>query len=263
MTREELGKTLVLDLAASLRKELLPVERAGIDSVLEERFRRRLAGHYPGDAVIGEELPELRPWEGSGWIIDPVDGTSNYRAGIPHYCVSLAYIENERPILAWIVDPRRQVLYEAARGRGARRDGKPIRVLQDRGGPHSLVAVARRLRRRRPEIAGRIASAVQERCYGALALEMAWVAGGCLSAGVWADGRIWDIAAGVLIVEEAGGTVVDLDGEPLSFAGGAEEMRSRRATFSASAPIFRRFLQGLLSPGGSRRVDPPEPSGAV
>ena len=97
-----------------------------MDAEVERFIRRSIAERFPGDAVIGEE-------EGGAdgerlWIIDPIDGTANYARGIPHYCVSIGYLEHGVPTLGVIHDPSHDALYAAALGRGAWRNDERLAV---------------------------------------------------------------------------------------------------------------------------------------
>ena len=97
-----------------------------MDREVERFIRKAIAARYPNDAIIGEE-------EGGGggerlWLIDPIDGTANYARGIPHYCVSIGYLEHGVPVIAAVHDPSHDWLYSAARGEGAWRDGERLAV---------------------------------------------------------------------------------------------------------------------------------------
>ncbi len=182
-----------------------PPIRPELDRELEERFQQTVARRFPDDPVVGEELPPLGEWVGSGWLIDPIDGTSNLRQGLPWYGTSLAYFEEGRPVLGWVCDPARGEIYEAIAGHGATVEGMPIHLAEL---PSSaLVAVARRWRRSHPGWRNHLPAGIKDRLLGATALELAWVARGILGAGAWAHTRVFDIAAGWLLVREAGATI--------------------------------------------------------
>src|SRR6476619_1165895 len=97
-----------------------------MDGEVERFIRKAIVAQYPDDAIIGEEEG------GSGgervWLIDPIDGTANYARGIPHYCVSIGYLEALVPTVGVIYDPSQDWLYAAARGDGASRNGERLAV---------------------------------------------------------------------------------------------------------------------------------------
>jgi len=97
-----------------------------MDGEVERFIRKAIAARYPDDAIIGEE--EGGRGGDRVWLIDPIDGTANYARGIPHYCVSIGYLEHGVPTVAALHDPSHDWLYTAARGEGASRDGTPLSV---------------------------------------------------------------------------------------------------------------------------------------
>ena len=198
------------------------------DLAAEELFRELIASRFPSHAVIGEEAapaPELRE-RPVQWIIDPVDGTTNFAHGLALFSVSIA-LRIDGVLQAGVVyDPIAEELFTAERGFGARLNGQPLRV----SGATALVDgvlctgfpyTVREERRRQVDVfAAFLDEARAVRRLGSAALDLAYVAAGRLD-GFWEERlQPWDMAAGVLLVEEAGGTVTDMDGGPLDvFAG--------------------------------------------
>ena len=168
----------------------------------------------PDYAILGEESG-AQPASGRfTWVIDPLDGTSNYLHGFPHWCVSIALVENGEPIHGVIFDPLRNELFTASRGSGAVLNDKRIRVSErkDLAGAMLITGFPPRERAR----AGAQLECVREllrdaediRRTGSAALDLAYVACGRADGYFEAGVKPWDIAAGVLLVREAGGRVM-------------------------------------------------------
>jgi myo-inositol-1(or 4)-monophosphatase len=187
------------------------------DRASERLIRERLAGLWPGVPVIGEEEGGSTPAEGLSWVVDPIDGTVNYLYGYPWYGVSIAAQVDGVSVAGVIVEPATGRLWDAARGDGARLDGRPLQVSGATRLDLSLVATgfayAADRRARQAALWGRLLPRVRDiRRAGASSLDLCAVAAG------WVDGYVehglhrWDWAAGALIAEEAG-AVVRLPGE--------------------------------------------------
>jgi myo-inositol-1(or 4)-monophosphatase len=198
------------------------------DLASEEAFRTLIQHRFPTHAVIGEEAvpaPALRE-RPVQWIIDPVDGTTNFAHGLALFSVSIALRINGVIQVGVIYDPIGEELFTAERGFGSRLNGQPLRVTRAAelvdgvlctGFPYTV----REERRRQVDVfAAFLDEARAVRRLGSAALDLAYVAAGRLD-GFWEEHlHPWDMAAGVLLVEEAGGTVTDMDGGPLDvFAG--------------------------------------------
>lgn len=204
-----------------LKGEVDPV--TVVDRDAETSVRRSIAGHFPNDSVLGEEEGGP-PWDrGRVWIIDPLDGTVNFVNGIPHVAVSVGLWHDGRPQVGVVVDVARDDEFVAVRGEGASLNGGPIHVSKTGSLEDSLVATGFPYDRRHNAGAYlRVVEAVMSRSrgtrrFGAAALDLAWVACGRFDA-YWEHGgqhgvKPWDLAAGVLLVTEAGGAVTDEVGE--------------------------------------------------
>ena len=188
-----------------------------VDADAEKVIVKELKRAYPEYGIMGEE-GGVQGVNRYMWVIDPLDGTSNYLRGFPHYCVSIALVENGEPIDAVIFDPLRNELFTASRGAGAVLNDRRIRVAdrKDMGGAMIHTGFAPRERQRASSqlkaVDALLVHAEDVRRTGSAALDLAYVACGRADAYFEAGVKPWDIAAGVLLVREAGGRVCDFRG---------------------------------------------------
>src|SRR5205823_5682257 len=181
----------------------------------------RLLAAFPDDAILAEERGAQAGRSGRRWIIDPLDGTTNYAHGVPVFAVSIGLETARRVQLGVVYDPSRNELYVADRGRGATVNGEPLAVSSTAGLGESLLSTGfpydiRETRQTNlREYAAFAVRARGVRRMGSAVLDLAWVAAGRFD-GFWelALGP-WDIAASSLFIEEAGGRVTNLAGGPL------------------------------------------------
>lgn len=191
------------------------------DRATEELVVRRLRSERPDDSIVGEEGADHRGSSGLEWHIDPIDGTVNFVYDLPGWCTSIAVLRDGIPIAGAIYAPVVDELYSAALGEGATVDGAAITVSGSTDLATSLPATgfSYHLGRHRVEQAQRIARVLpivrDIRRQGSAALDLAYVAAGRVDAYFEEFIRSWDIAAGVLLVTEAGGTVTSFHGDPL------------------------------------------------
>lgn len=185
-----------------------------VDLASEACIREALAG--TGVPVHGEEGGGAA--SGTRWVVDPLDGTTNFVHGFPLYCVSIALVEGEVPVVAAIFDPVRDHLYAARRGGGATREGVALAVSETAALDHALgiTGFPYSRRERMPELLPYFQRALVRtqgvRRGGSAAMDLALLASGAADY-FWEFGLApWDTAAGVLLVEEAGGRVSRLDG---------------------------------------------------
>jgi myo-inositol-1(or 4)-monophosphatase len=217
---------------------------------------------FPAHAILAEESGASEHQSAHRWIIDPLDGTTNFAHGFPAFCVSIAYEHRGRVQFGVVFDALRKDLFIAARGKGATLNGKPIRVSKASTLATSLLATGfpydRRERRRFylyfwEQMMTRVEGV---RRLGSAALDLAFVACGRLD-GFWEFGlKPWDVAAGALLLEEAGGVVTNMDGTPLDLAGAnilASNSRIHQeladALREARPEAERRHLEQLRSEG--------------
>ena len=191
-----------------------------IDQDVEQILRERLLEAYPKHAFVGEEGGFFGPEKATArWIVDPIDGTTNFIHGLPHYCICIALELEGKLEHAVIYNPATNDIFTASRGSGAFLNNRRIRVSSRVRIAESLMASAMpsRVLRARPELLAlqtklRFESA-GFRHTGSAALDLAYVAAGYLDGFIGAGLKEWDLAAGALLIKEAGGLITDLRGE--------------------------------------------------
>ncbi|TXS95212.1 inositol monophosphatase [Parahaliea maris] len=192
-----------------------------VDRAAENEIAYQLKKAYPDHAILGEE-GGLQGDEDADyrWVIDPLDGTTNFLRGIPHYAVSIACLYKGKVEHAVIVDPVRREEFTASRGRGAALNGRRIRVSSRPSLEGALLGTGIPFRNHCDDVLGPYSKSIEVlagqcagiRRAGAASLDLAYVAAGRLDA-FWEKGlAIWDIAAGALLVREAGGLISDFNG---------------------------------------------------
>jgi len=196
--------------------------------------------------LIGDKDAEFQ------WIIDPLDGTTNFIHGLPHYSVSIALLQKNRPFQAVIYDPMRQELFTAGKGEGAFLDSKRLRVsninkLEDAllctGFPYRDGQDLDFYQRTQRHFTERSAGI---RRLGSAALDLAYVAAGRVE-GCWITGvQSWDVAAGALIVREAGGLVNDFDG--------GDDWMNRGELIAATPKIHHQMLEVMKPLSTARKT---------
>ncbi len=193
-----------------------------VDEAAEAEIVRELRRAHPEYAVLAEE-GGATPGRGGGkskftWVIDPIDGTSNYLRGFPHYCISIALVEGDAVQHGVIFDPLRNELFTASKGSGAMLNDRRLRVTMRDTLEGAVLATGfpPRERKRLPAQLDCIRELMQQaediRRTGSAALDLAYVAAGRVDGYFESGVKPWDIAAGLLLVREAGGTVTDYHG---------------------------------------------------
>ena len=189
------------------------------DREAEAALVELLTRERPEDGILGEEGASREGSSGRTWIVDPLDGTTNYLWGYPTWSVSVGLEDGEGGLVGVVHDPLREETFRAARGRGSQLNGSAIRVREDGDLAASLVATgfgySGEVRAAQAEVLRRVLPAVRDiRRAGSAALDLAWVAAGRLDGYFERGGNSWDWSAGTTLVLEAGGTVESYPGEP-------------------------------------------------
>lgn len=193
------------------------------DLASEAHIIEKIKSYYPKHSILAEEAGEAVV-NGDGkwkWIIDPLDGTTNYAHGYPCFCVTLALEKNGEIVIGVTFDPTRNELFSAERGRGASLNNKPIRVSRTENLSEALIVTGFPYNfKERPDFASPITAFLLKargvRRDGSAAIDLAYVACGRFD-GMWEEGlNPWDMAAGVLLIEEAGGQVTGYDNSKFS-----------------------------------------------
>jgi myo-inositol-1(or 4)-monophosphatase len=224
-TAREAGRVLAEKFGRALRVS----NKGDIDLVTEadiasERLIvERIRSYHPRHAILTEESGDVVALGDVDseykWIIDPLDGTTNYAHGYPCFCVSIALEHEGRVVVGVVYDPTRDELFAAERGQGATLNGRSLRVSEtsDMNGALLCTGFPYDVRDRGDfarHFRNFIMRAQSVRRDGAAALDLAYVAAGRFDAFYEEGLRPWDVAAGVLLVEEAGGRVTHYDGSP-------------------------------------------------
>lgn len=189
-----------------------------VDVKAEQLIIQTIRKAYPNHGIIAEESGCHGLSDEPVWIIDPLDGTTNYVHGFPFFSISIAYKVNQRIEHAVVYDPMKHECFAASRGAGARLNDRRIRVSKQTQLSDALLATSfpsqnkTLLQRYMQTLSSLVGQCGGIRRTGSAALNLAYVANGRLD-GFWEFGlRTWDIAAGSLLIQEAGGLVSDIDG---------------------------------------------------
>ncbi|NTV43167.1 MAG: inositol monophosphatase [Syntrophobacteraceae bacterium] len=227
---QETAKRAILEAGALIRQEIGTISSSrvrhkapfdyvtDVDHRCEDLILKIIHESFPSHGIIAEESPGHDLQDGITWVVDPLDGTVNFIHGFPFVSVSIAVCENRKPFLGLVLDPLRDELFIARAGDGATLNGSPIHVAGPTTLDEALIATGFPHRTRSiidpymsmfravfPEVSG-------IRRGGSAALDLAYVAAGRLD-GFWEAGlKAWDIAAGSLLITEAGGSVTDFWG---------------------------------------------------
>lgn len=190
------------------------------DRASEKFILERLRAEFPSHGIVAEEGGRAEMDAELRWYVDPLDGTTNFAHGFPMWNVTLGLARGNEVVAGVIYDPLNQELFAAERGAGARLNGAPIRVSKAETLNESLVATGFPSRRRHLNVNIHFYYQIAMLTHGvrrggSAAIDLAYTACGRLEA-FWEFGlNPWDMAAGVLLVEEAGGKVTGMRGEPL------------------------------------------------
>jgi fructose-1,6-bisphosphatase/inositol monophosphatase family enzyme len=244
---DELGPGLAAaagDVAVEFKDDGTPVTR--IDRETDERIVAAVAGRLPGHAVVSEEQTTTATDASWVWVVDPIDGTSNFIAGVPHWAVSIALCFEGAPVLGIVDAPALGRRWAGLAGQGTRRNGRSVRVRDhvDFTAPtHTHVPVMMT-----STAARRLAGSglrMNPRLLGSVALDLAMVADGSAAGSIAWVPHVWDVAAGLVLVAEAGGVAVQRGSTPL-LPLGAGVAYGTRTSLTVTAP-HAQALDGLLT----------------
>lgn len=181
------------------------------DTAVERLVKGRLAEAFPGDTCVGEEGGGA--YSSQVWVIDPIDGTANFARGVPHFCISIAFVRDGRPVIGAICAPVYGELFAARCGGGATVNGRPLKVSATTDIRHAMVEVGWSPRRPMAEhlaLLQRVAATgAGFRRGGSGALGLAYVAAGRSDGYCEIHMHPWDVLAGLVMVHEAGGWSLD------------------------------------------------------
>ena len=188
------------------------------DLASQEAIREVVLGAFGNHGFVSEEGDGQTAGDAEYcWVVDPLDGTTNYVHQVPHYATSVALLHRGRPIVGVVFDPQHEECYTSERGAGAHLNGQPIRTSGVTELSQALVAASFAAKVTRPsaevdQFMAAVLNCQAVRRTGSAALNLCYVAAGRFDA-FWAlSTKTWDVAAGVLLVEEAGGAVSQVDG---------------------------------------------------
>lgn len=208
------------------------------DLEMQTRLYGLLKEKWPSIPVLGEEMTEseqqgILASEERFWCIDPLDGTTNFTSGLPFFGISLALVEEGFTRLGVVYDPSRNECFTANAGGGAYLNGKPVKTHQTARSLHCIACVDfKRLGRTLAEHLVARPPYKSQRNLGACVLEWCWLAANRFQLYLHGGQRLWDYAAGNLILREAGGSAVTLEGAPIPDDG---QIRSRKISIVAAS----------------------------
>ena len=212
---------------------------SALDLIAEERVTRFLAEVFPGDSVLSEESAASIDYAPRIWVLDPLDGTVNLTKGIPFVAISLALLLDGTPEAGFVYDVFHDEMFSSFAGMGATCNGEPIHVASDDIATIALTTgVVRRLAARDPQqLVTLLTHHGKLRGLGAQSLQLAYVAAGRLTSSVSLETKLWDNAAGALLVMEAGGKYCDLAAQnPFPIRAGEPALRGAINACVAAAP---------------------------
>jgi myo-inositol-1(or 4)-monophosphatase len=213
------------------------------DLQAEQEIIQILRKTYPNHGILAEESGEQSSQDDYQWVIDPLDGTTNFLHGIPHFAISIAFRHKNRLEAGLVYDPIRQEMFVASRGQGAQMNDRRIRVSGINTLENALLGTGFPFRHPQHQLAylsffnNLFGKCVEIRRAGAASLDLSYVAAGRLDAFWEMSLKPWDIAAGALIVQEAGGLVSD-------FSGDNDFMKSGHIV-AGNPKVFKALLQEM------------------
>ena len=223
------------------------------DYASEKKILEVLTGGETPCNTISEEAGRIDQGSDFTWVVDPLDGTSNFAAGLPWFGIIITLFQESSPILGGMYLPVEDRLYLAERGKGAWRDDRPIRTSRSADLTRHLVSYSFDHSRepgktaREMDLLGRLSTHVRNIRSTNCLLDFCYVADGRLGAAMNQTTKIWDIAAAALLIPEAGGVVTDMQGFPIEFDLSAESFM-HNYTIAAAGKQMHRTIMNIIHP---------------
>lgn len=192
------------------------------DFAAEKVIKQLISEQYPDFGIISEESEAVKGKSDYQWVIDPLDGSRNYVSGVPHFAVNIALVRGEEILLGLTYDPSRKEIFTAVKGNGAYLNGKQVWVGKAADIKNSLVGLDMGYNDARGKDALTLLNALWPgmqsiRVMGSAALGLAYVAAGRLDIYFHHNLYPWDVAPGILMIQEAGGVITDRNGNPMNY----------------------------------------------
>jgi len=219
------------------------------DQAVQDFLMDAIARRFPGDAVISEETqsdPRRHAEVGTAprcWVIDPIDGTRNYVRRVPMFSVSIGLVVQSRPVLGFVYNPMNDHMYSAAQGGGAWLNERRVHCSEPGPTGELFIGLPSGREECLPGVVHEWIDRMVQRATGSTALNLVLLAAGCFDAVFGNKCKLWDITAGTIIVQEAGGSVTDHHGRPW-FPLDLATYRGAPTPFMAATP---KLLQQLLA----------------
>jgi myo-inositol-1(or 4)-monophosphatase len=220
-----------------------------VDIAISENITRAIVSRFPEDQVFSEELPDggapIPVTSRFSWVMDPIDGTNNFALGIPYCAISLALVENGEPVYGVIYDLGRRVLMHGGPGFGVHDGALLRRVSTEEPNPESLIGFHSPTDKSMVPAADAVLSHFKIRGLGSATLHLAYVAAGMFGGAVDFNVKIWDLAAAIPLLREAGGQILFINGPQLPIK--AFDLKMTRIMYVAGAPAMALRLAALVS----------------
>lgn len=223
------------------------------DLAVNRILHAHLLSAFPGDGWLSEESPDdaIRLQKDRVWVVDPIDGTKAFINKVPEFCISVALTEKSHPVVAAIYNPSTDELFTAIQGKGLLLNGKPVDARQISTRQVPVVALSAWERQ-----IGRftaIDSCAQHRPMLSIAWSLALMACGRIDAvATFEPENEWDVAAGALLIDEAGGTITDGSGQALTFNRTTPRYRGIIATSPGCPASLKQELVNLIPASGTQ-----------
>lgn len=214
-----------------------------MDQQLQEQLRGELSSLVPDAGFQGEEGGKTQT-SGLRWIVDPIDGTTNFIRDLHYSCVSVALAQDDQPLMGVVYNPYLDICYSAEKGKGAFCNGRPLTVSENTL-ERSLVSVGfTSYEREQTDRMFRLFRGLFDNCedirsFGSAALDLCAVGAGGLDVFVELQLKPWDYAAAACIITEAGGVISDLQGNPLPFSTGSGVLAAGKAAYDRALSVCR------------------------